>query len=158
MTRAIKKAWRIEWWNKQLTWARISFIQSLASASPWPKTHRSFSNLIWRKGSVIPAMSYSGEYGLFTASLRVLTRPSVDLCIKFITWCQSITKVFRPFYTDALKKYGQHLTLYKNLLSTNLLLCIYLDSLETSIQNKTGVMLINNSEVSKLQAKWDMNI
>ena len=62
------------------TWASISFIQSLASASPWPKTRNSLSNLMWRNVSLIPATSYSGEYGLFAISLRVLTKPSVHFC------------------------------------------------------------------------------
>ena len=69
--------------KRKLTCASISFIVSLASASPWPKMRKSLSNLIWRNGSVMPAMSYSGAYGLFTTSFRVLTNPSVH----FYTQC-----------------------------------------------------------------------
>jgi hypothetical protein len=55
----------------------MSFIKSLASASPLPNTRKNLSNLIWRKGSAMPAISYSGAYGLFTMSFRVLTKLSV---------------------------------------------------------------------------------
>jgi len=63
-----------------LTCASISVIKSLASASPWPKTRKSLSNRMWRKGSVIPATSYSGWYALLVISLKVFISPSVHFC------------------------------------------------------------------------------
>lgn len=37
---------------------------------------------MWRNGSVIPAISYSGAYGLLTKSFSVLTMASVDFCME----------------------------------------------------------------------------
>lgn len=57
----------------------MSFMESLASASPWPKTRKTLSNLIWRKGSEMPEMSYSGAYGLLATSFSTFTKPSVHV-------------------------------------------------------------------------------
>lgn len=86
----------------KLTWASMSFMESLASASPSPNTRKSLSNLMWRNGSVIPAISYSGEYGLFARSLRVLTKPSVHFCNN----CSQ--NVLLQITTKAFKNHGSN--------------------------------------------------
>mgnify|MGYP007100401271 CR=1 FL=1 len=43
------------------TWARMSFMASLASTSPLPSNRRRRRILTWRNGSVMPLTSCSGE-------------------------------------------------------------------------------------------------
>jgi len=75
--KANKKSQEAKLW---LTWASIWVIKSLASASPWPKTRKNLSNRLWRKGSVIPATSYSGWYAQLVISLKNFISPSVHFC------------------------------------------------------------------------------
>ena len=55
------------------TWARMSFIVSLAWGSPFPRIRRRRRILTWRKGSVIPETSCSGLYPVVTSALRCRT-------------------------------------------------------------------------------------
>lgn len=67
---------KIREYKEKLTWARTSFIYSLVSESPWPHILISLRTRICKKGSVIPAISYSGEYGLKETSFSIWTNPS----------------------------------------------------------------------------------
>lgn len=69
---------KIREYKGKLTCARISFIYSLVSESPWPHILISLRTRICKKGSVIPAMSYSCEYGLLETSFSIRTNPSVQ--------------------------------------------------------------------------------
>jgi hypothetical protein len=68
--------------DEQTTWARISLIYSLQSASPWPSIRMSLSARICKNGSVMPPMSYSGAYELLDTSLSIRTSPSRQFCHK----------------------------------------------------------------------------
>lgn len=61
-----------------LTWASISLITSLESASPLPSMRSNLKSRICRKGSVIPLTSYSGVYPLITKFFN--TRTNVVTC------------------------------------------------------------------------------
>jgi len=63
------------------TWAKISFIVSLACWLPFLSIQRSHKILTWRNGSMIPDTLCSGLYPVMTKDLRFLTRRGMA-CMK----------------------------------------------------------------------------
>ena len=67
------------------TWARMSFMVSLACGSPFPSIRRRRRILTWRKGSVIPETSCSGLYPVVTSDFRCRTSTGTAChCVVFV--------------------------------------------------------------------------
>lgn len=94
--------------NNDFTCARISFIVSLACASPFPSNRSKRRILIWRKGSVIPDTSCSGLYPVVTSVLRWRTRRGTAYsCIRY-TWTSRATALT---FLNSLRQLGSNWTI-----------------------------------------------